>query len=80
MSDLADVNTVAETAAYLRQSENKVKEMARSRRLAGIKEGRTWTFTREAIRDYITRNSPVVVPTGSAPVAPVPPRRQGRTF
>lgn len=76
---LADVNTLAETSCYLRLTERKVREMATNRRIAGIKEGRTWTFTREAIRDYIERNSPVAL-AGVAPTAPVPPRRVGRTF
>lgn len=79
-SCLRDVNTLAETAAYLRLSERKVAQMARAGKIGGIQEGRTWIFPREAIRAYIERNSPALATSGAAPSAPVSPRRPGRTF
>lgn len=79
MTTLADVNTIDETAAYLRLKPSKVAEMLRSKKLAGIKEGRTWIVPREAITTYLARNAPAL-PAGHAPTEPVKPRRAGRTF
>lgn len=53
---LEEVNSVAETAAYLKLTEQKVAELLRNRKLAGIKEGRTWIVPRAAIEAYIERN------------------------
>lgn len=77
---LLDVNTLAETSAYLRLTDRQVSQLARDKKLAGIQVGRRWIFTREAIRAYLEQNAPAVAATGKAPTAPVPPRRVGRKF
>lgn len=62
MTELDDVNSLAETAAYLKFTEPKVVQLAQARKLAGIKEGRTWIFPRQAITDYLEQNLTQVVP------------------
>ena len=80
MTKLQDINTVAETAAYLRLSERKVAQMLREKKLGGIHEGRTWIVPAASITAYIERNSPALAAASQAPTEPVKPRRTGRTF
>ncbi|UAJ78360.1 helix-turn-helix domain-containing protein [Leifsonia sp. ZF2019] len=61
MTELEDINTIEQTAAYLKLTETKVAELARTHRLAGIKEGRTWTFPRPAIEAYVEANTTTAV-------------------
>lgn len=74
--ELDDVNSVEQVAAYLKLSERKVAELARTRRLAAIREGRIWIFPRAAVLDYIEKHTRAAVP----PIAPAVPVRRGRTF
>jgi excisionase family DNA binding protein len=53
MCALDDVSSLDETAAYLKLTPAKVVELARTHKLAAIKEGRRWIFPRAAIEAYI---------------------------
>ena len=57
MSELHDVNSLQETADYLRLSPAKLKDMARSKRIGSLREGRTWLFPREVIKTYLADNT-----------------------
>ncbi len=74
--ELDDVNSIEQVAAYLKLSERKVAELARTRRLAAIREGRSWIFPRGAVLEYIEKHTRAAVP----PVSPANPVKRGRTF
>lgn len=57
MTQLHDVNTLEEAAAYLRLTPRKLRELARSKRIGSLKEGRSWLFTREVITTYLKGNT-----------------------
>jgi excisionase family DNA binding protein len=66
---LDDINTLEQTAEYLKLTEYQVKQLAYKGKLGYIKAGRTRTFPREAIEAYVTQNT----------VAPKPPNPHGLT-
>lgn len=57
MTHLSDVNSLDETAAYLRLTPAKLRALARTKRIGSLKEGRTWLFTREVITKYLADNT-----------------------
>lgn len=59
--------TVKEVAAILKMKPNFVRGVANSGDLVGVRMGRHWRFTREAVRDFIRKG-------GSAGESPVRPR------
>lgn len=62
MIELDDVNSVDQTAAYLKLDRRKVQELARTKKLAGIKEGRSWIFPRAAILAYVEQHTTKAAP------------------
>jgi excisionase family DNA binding protein len=65
MTSLDDVNTLDETAAYLKLTPAKVLQLARSQKLAAIKEGRVWIFPRAAVVAYVESHTTAATPTNS---------------
>jgi excisionase family DNA binding protein len=63
------INSIEETAAFLKLTEYQVKQLAYNGKLGYIKSGRTRTFPREAIEAYVEANK----------VAPTPPNPHGLT-
>lgn len=57
MIELDDVNSVEQAAEYLKLKPRKVLEIARAKKLAGIKEGRTWIFPRTALEAYVAAHT-----------------------
>jgi len=57
VTQLNDVNSLDEAAAYLRLTPTKLRELARTKRIGSLKEGRTWLFTREVITRYLADNT-----------------------
>jgi excisionase family DNA binding protein len=55
--DLDDVNTADQAAEYLKLSPEKLKQLARAREIAYVKVGRSYLFSREAILEWVRRNS-----------------------
>lgn len=63
VSDLDDVNTLDETAGYLKISPDALARLARARKIGTLKQGRALTFTRAAILEYIEGNAtPAIAP------------------
>ncbi len=48
-----EVLTLAETAAYLRVTENEVSRLVRDQGLAGRKLGDEWRFLKNAVQDWL---------------------------
>ena len=69
MSDLEDINTLEQTAEYLKLTEYQVKELVRHGKIGSVKVGRTRTFPRQAIEAFIDQNT----------IAPKPPNPHGLT-
>jgi hypothetical protein len=59
MSTLDDVNSLLETADYLKMTTRKLASLATGRapKIGSIKQGRTRTFPRSAIEAYIEANT-----------------------
>lgn len=62
MSDLDDVNTVEQTAAYLKIEVQALRRFANAGKIGSLKQGRTLTFTREAIEAYVESNTKLAAP------------------
>jgi excisionase family DNA binding protein len=62
---LEDINTLEQTAEYLKLTEYQVKQLAYKGKLGYIKAGNTRTFPREAIEAYVRDN--IVPPKPSNP-------------
>lgn len=63
MSTLDDLNTLDATAAYLKIEPTVLAELARSRRIASVRIGRTRVFTREAIAAFVAAHTePAIEP------------------
>lgn len=54
---LQDVNSLEETAEYLRISPTVLKNLARSQKIGSLKQGRAITFPRKVIEAYIAGNT-----------------------
>ena len=53
MSELNDVNSAQETADYLKLDLPVLVRLARAKKIGSIKEGRTRTFPRAAVLEYV---------------------------
>ena len=73
MTNLDDINSLKETAAYLRITPNVLVNMARQGKIGSLKIGRTWTFPRAEIEAFvdsqIVRARPQADPHGLTPRA-----------
>lgn len=54
---LDDVNSLQEAADYLRITPEALVRLARSQKIGAMKQGRSWTFPRAAIEDYVTAHT-----------------------
>jgi excisionase family DNA binding protein len=62
VTELDDINTVEQTAEYLKLTEYQVKQLAYKGKLGYIKAGNTRTFPREAIEAYVEANTTRALP------------------
>ena len=60
--ELDDISTAEEVADYLKLPVEKVKRLARNRQLAHIRAGRSYLFSRDAVRAWVEQNSVEVPP------------------
>lgn len=65
------MNTADQAAEYLKLAPEKLKRLARAREIAYVKVGRSYLFSREAILEWVQRNS--------LEAKPVPPNPFGLT-
>lgn len=56
LEELAGINSLEETAAFLRIEPAKLKRFAQARKIAHVKQGATYTFTNEAVDAYVNAN------------------------
>jgi len=54
MTSLEDINSLEQTAAYLRITPNVLVNMARQGKIGSLKIGRTWTFPLIEIEAFVT--------------------------
>lgn len=54
--ELAEVNSLEETAEYLRITPNVLVNMARQGKIGSLKIGRTWTFPRTDVEAFVEKN------------------------
>lgn len=80
LDGLDDVNAVAAVTAHLKLTERKVMELARTGRIAAIKEGRAWLFPREGVREHVQRNTRPARGLSSLSGRSRQLPRRGRTF
>jgi excisionase family DNA binding protein len=64
---LDDMNTTEQAAEYLKLTPEKLKRLARAREIGHIRAGRAYLFSREAIQDWVRRNSRDARPEISSP-------------
>jgi excisionase family DNA binding protein len=62
VSELEDVNTVDQVAAYLHLEPRKVAQLARQRKIGSVKEGATVLITREDVVEYLAANRRAPLP------------------
>jgi excisionase family DNA binding protein len=62
VTGLDDINTLEQTAEYLKLTEYQVKQLAYKGKLGYIKAGNTRTFPREAIEAYVEANTTRALP------------------
>ncbi|MFK4482539.1 excisionase family DNA binding protein [Curtobacterium sp. AB7] len=55
--NLDDMNTADQAAEYLKLTPEKLKQLARAREIGYVKAGRSYLFSREAIQEWVRRNS-----------------------
>jgi len=65
--ELDDMNTADQAAKYLKLAPEKLKRLARAREIGHVKAGRTYLFSREAIQEWLRRNSREAKPEISNP-------------
>lgn len=65
--ELDDISTAEQVAEYLKLPVEKVKRLARNRQLAHIRAGRSYLFSREAVRAWVEQNSVKVPPVPLIP-------------
>lgn len=51
------MNTADQAAEYLKLTPEKLKRLARAREIGHVKAGRSYLFSREAIQEWVRRNS-----------------------
>lgn len=61
MSELRDINTLEETAAYLRITERLLRSLATQHKIGYLKQGRAYSFPRSAVEAYVASNTAPVV-------------------
>ena len=76
--ELAGVNSLEETAAFLRIEPHKLKRFAQARKIGSLKQGVTYTFTREAIEAYVKANLTPATPPNAWGFTDASARRLGR--
>ncbi|MCU1440005.1 MAG: DNA-binding protein [Rhodoglobus sp.] len=54
---LEDINTLEQTAEYLKITPTVLIGLARAGKIGALKQGRVWTFPRTAIAEYIEANT-----------------------
>ena len=69
MTELEDINSLEQTAEFLKITEYQVKELVRLGKIGSVKVGRTRTFPRDAIETFVRENT----------IAPKPPNPHGLT-
>jgi excisionase family DNA binding protein len=66
-SELSDVSSLEEAAAYLRLSPDKLRRMARAKQIGHIKTGRQYLFPRAAVESYVRDHTVDPLPSGVPP-------------
>ena len=62
LTELAGVNSLEETAAFLKITPAKLKRYAQARKIAHNKQGVTYTFTAEDVDAYVKANRTPATP------------------
>ncbi|TFD27999.1 helix-turn-helix domain-containing protein [Cryobacterium cryoconiti] len=57
MSELEDINTLEQAAAYLKIEPTKLRRLVHQRTIAFLKQGHTLTFPRAALQAYVQTNT-----------------------
>lgn len=65
--DLDDMNTADQAAEYLKLTPEKLKQLARAREIGHVRAGRSYLFSREAVLEWVRRNSRDAKPEVSNP-------------
>ena len=57
MSELEDISTLEQAAAYLKIEPTKLRRLVHQRKIAVLKQGHTLTFPRSALEAYVLANT-----------------------
>ena len=67
MTGLEDVSSVDEVARFLKIDPDKLKRLARAKRIGHIRAGRQYLFPREAVECYVRDNTVEAMPLSTNP-------------
>ncbi|WP_166788709.1 helix-turn-helix domain-containing protein [Cryobacterium sp. HLT2-28] len=62
MSELDDINTIEQTAEYLKIETTKLRRLVNQKKIAFLKQGHVLTFPRAAVEAYVESNTTAAIP------------------